>query len=81
MVTLYQYANRLAHLYLLRELNRVPAHLLFVYFVGDDDVNGPETVPEWEAALSLAKRVLGLPERHRLSDYVSDVFFNVRDMN
>ena len=34
---LYQYANRLAHLYLLRELNSVPAFLVFVYFLGDRD--------------------------------------------
>ena len=33
--TFYQYANRLAHLYLLHELNDVDAWLVFVYFVGD----------------------------------------------
>ena len=27
----YQYSNRLAHLYLLRELNDIPAYLVFVY--------------------------------------------------
>ena len=80
MVTLYQYANRLAHLYLLRELNNVQAHLLFVHFVGDDEVDGPRTIQEWQTALLLAKRVLGLPSRHRLSDYVSDIFIEVRDM-
>ena len=31
----YQSANRLAHLYLLRELNDVSAYLVFVYFVND----------------------------------------------
>ena len=31
----YQYANRLAHLYLLRELNGIDAKLAFVYFVND----------------------------------------------
>ena len=78
---LYQYANRLAHLYLLRELNHVSAHLLFLYFVGDDEVDGPQTVREWEAALSVVKLVLGLPSRHRQSDYVSDVFLDIRDVS
>ena len=31
----YQYSNRLAHLYLLRKLNDIPAYLVFVYFVND----------------------------------------------
>jgi hypothetical protein len=30
--TFYQYANRLAHLHLLRRQNGVPAHLVYVYF-------------------------------------------------
>ena len=30
----YQYANRIAHLYFLRELNGVDAVLVFVYFLG-----------------------------------------------
>ncbi len=74
---LYQYTNRLAHLYLLRELNGVDAYLVFVYFVGAEDVNGPKTVAEWKRALTVAKRVLGLGERHKLSKYVADVFIDV----
>ena len=77
---LYQYANRLAHLYLVRELNRVPAYLLFVYFVGDAEVDGPATVSEWEAALAVAEGVLGLPARHRLSDYIAEVFVDVSEL-
>ena len=77
---LYQYANRIAHLYLLRELNRIPAYLLFIYFVGDEDVDGPQTVEEWKAAIEVAERVLGLPARHRLSDYVADIFVHVDEL-
>ena len=77
---LYQYANRIAHLYLLRELNRLPAYLLFIYFVGDKDVDGPQTAEEWKAAIEVAERVLGLPARHRLSDYVADIFVHVNDL-
>jgi hypothetical protein len=74
---LYQYTNRLAHLYLLRELNGVDAHLVFVYFVGAKDVNGPRTIAEWKSALTVAKLVLGLKERHKLSKYVSDIFIDI----
>jgi hypothetical protein len=77
---LYQYANRVAHLYLLRELNAIPAFLVFVYFVGDPDVQGPESVAEWKAALTVAKRVLGLGERHRLSKYIVEVFLNTEGL-
>ncbi|MDP2754285.1 MAG: hypothetical protein Q8P40_07840, partial [Nitrospirota bacterium] len=31
----YQYANRLAHAFLLKELNDIPIRLLFIYFTGD----------------------------------------------
>ena len=77
---LYQYANRIAHLYLLRELNRIPAYLLFIYFIGDRDVDGPQTTEEWKAAIEVAERVLGLPTRHRLRDYVVDIFVHVSDL-
>ena len=78
---LYQYANRLAHLYLLRALNGVDTHLIFLYFTCATDVNGPETVKEWIAALTVAKRVLGLRSRHRLHRYVHDVFIDVAKHN
>ena len=77
---LYQFTNRLAHLYLLRELNGIDAHLVFTYFVGDDDVKGPKTVNEWKAALTVAKNVLGINERNPLSKFVSDVFVDIRDI-
>lgn len=38
----YQYANRLAHAFLLKELKDVPTRLLFIYFTGDTEMNGPE---------------------------------------
>lgn len=77
---LYQYANRLAHLYLLRELNKIPARLVFVYFVGDKAVNGPETIAEWKAALTVAKLVLGIGKQHRRAGFVHDVFIDVSDL-
>jgi hypothetical protein len=34
----YQYANRIAHAYLLDHVNGVPVKLVFVYFIGDTDM-------------------------------------------
>jgi hypothetical protein len=33
--TFYQYVNRIAHLYYLREKNQIKTHLLFIYFIND----------------------------------------------
>ena len=77
----YQYTNRLAHLYLLRELNGLDAYLLNVYFVGDKTLNKPASRVGWEAAVALAKAHLGLPnDARRLAAYTKDVFIDVRHM-
>lgn len=77
---LYQYTNRLAHLYLLRELNHLRAFLVFLYFVGDREMGGPWTVREWESAIQVVRGVLGLKDRNRLSKYVLDVFIDVAEI-
>jgi hypothetical protein len=76
--TFYQYANRLAHLWLLRQ-HGVAAWLALVNFVGDSDVGGPETAREWEAAYIVAHYAMGLPDRHALSRYVIHLSPDVRD--
>ena len=76
----YQYANRLAHLYFLRERNRVDASLVFVYFVGDPTVpgRGPVSHEGWEAAIDLAACHLGVRAHSRwIRDNVADVFIDV----
>jgi hypothetical protein len=75
----YQYTNRLAHLYFLRSKG-IKAYLLFIYFVGDKAVNGPETVSEWKKAIQKMKEELQIPPLHRLSDYIIDIFINVDDI-
>ena len=55
---LYQSANRLAHLYLLRERLGVPAWLVNVCFTGDP--HSPTTLAQWEAALPPIYAELGL---------------------
>ncbi|MFC1944670.1 hypothetical protein ACFLX5_04175 [Chloroflexota bacterium] len=77
---LYQYANRLAHLYLLRELNDVQAFLVLLYFVRDREMDGPLTIGEWKSAIKIVKGVLGLPEQHKLSPYVIDIFIDISQM-
>ena len=78
----YQYANRLAHLYLLRELNKLDAFLVFVYFVDDRTVpnRDPVSRERWEAAISLATQHLGIPRSPWVSENVKDVFIDVSDM-
>jgi hypothetical protein len=74
--TFYQYANRLAHHYLLRHLNGVPSVLVFLYFLNAEDVQGPMTEVEWRGASHLLHAALGLPPD--LSDLgVYEVFVDV----
>ena len=73
----YQYTNRLAHLYLLREMNNLPAFLLFLYFMNDKVMKGPKTEAEWEAAILLLELFLGV-RNHRLSRYVIHAFVDIR---
>jgi hypothetical protein len=75
----YQYTNRLAYLYFFRK-NKVRAFLVFIYFIGDKRVAGPNTKGEWLAALTVMKKYLGIPERHRLSPYIIEVFINIKDI-
>ena len=77
--TFYQYTNRMAHLYLLRLLNKVPAHLVFLYFIGDSDVHGPASREEWHGAIQVSEAYLGLA-RHKLSSYVHHAFIDVREL-
>ena len=77
----YQYANRLAHLYLLRQLNGLDAYLLNVYFVGDKTREMPASRADWMAAATLAKAHLGLRSGSRwLAAYSKDLFVDVGPM-
>ena len=79
----YQYANRIAHLYFLREVNKVDAVLVFLYFVGDDTRPGVQPVSRegWEATISLANEHLGLRASSPwLRKNVFDVFLDVDDL-
>ena len=75
----YQYTNRLAHLHFLRK-NKIDAYLIFIYFVGDKSVNGPNTRNEWFKAIKCAKNSLSIPVEHNLSRYILDIFIDVKDI-
>lgn len=75
----YQYTNRLAHAYLLNRLNGVRAVLAFLYFIGDSDMNGPQSRREWEAALAVVHEALGL--RGRVPPYAKNVFIDVPEVS
>jgi len=72
----YQYANRLAHLYFLHRLNGLDAYLLFLYFADAPDVPKPCTVSEWQGAVRLVEKCLGLgthPYQNRLGTIIWSV--------
>jgi len=71
----YQYTNRLAHLYLLRQ-NDLPAYLILVYFINDVEMKGPTTIEEWKGAKKLLRSYLGIG-RHKLQKFITDVFIDV----
>ncbi len=80
----YQYANRLAHLYFLRELNGIDATLVFIYFTGDTTVPGvdPVSCDGWEAAIDLATNHLGVRSTSPwIRENVFDVFIDVDDLS
>ena len=56
--SLYQSANRLTHLYFLREVARVDASLVNIYFL--EDKYKPTRQDEWIVALATAKTKLGI---------------------
>ncbi|NWF82859.1 MAG: hypothetical protein HXY18_03410 [Bryobacteraceae bacterium] len=60
MGPLYQFANRLAHLYFLRELAGIPAWFANVCFIGDS--HRPAAEIDCQEALAAARSNLGLPE-------------------
>lgn len=69
---LYQYANRLAHLYFLRRVLGVPAWLAFVYFL--DDPHCPTDRETWVQALGQVKERLGISK----VPHAADVFLTAQ---
>jgi hypothetical protein len=73
----YQYANRLAHLHFLAGLNKIDAYLLFVYFADAPDVPKPCATEQWEGAIRLVTKCLGI-EGHRYGGRVAHLVRRAR---
>lgn len=75
----YQYANRLAHLYFLHELNCIPTHMVFLDIVNDPD-SGDDAVKssdEWNSLVRLAEACLGITSGKPLMKYVHHIHLDV----
>lgn len=68
--------HRLAHAHWLEQQNDVPVHLIFLYLIGDVEVNGPDTREEWEKAIHTVHELLGLVHG---PSFVFDAFVDVRE--
>jgi len=73
---LYQSANRLAHLYFLREVVKVDAWLVNIYFLNDRAYK-PTSRDEWTLALAKAQAELGVADVN--VPYSGDVFLPAID--
>jgi hypothetical protein len=75
-IRFYQYTNRLAHAHFLQNLNGIRTRLVFLYIIGDEEVNGPQNRAEWEAALAVLNEALGL--RGKRLRFKVDAFIDIR---
>ena len=74
---LYQMANRLAHLYYLAEVNKQDAFLVFIDFANAPDVPQPASCEEWQGAVRLAHKCLGLKDS-RLARRVATIIVDLK---
>jgi hypothetical protein len=75
----YQFCNRLTVLYFLNKC-RVPARLLYIYFLGDKGGAGricPEDERGWQDALKAEETHVGLPRGHKLEDRIHKLFLPI----
>lgn len=74
----YQFCNRVAVLHFLVE-NSQPAHLVFIYFLGDKEGSGrtcPQSEDEWKVALAKQDSHVGLPKSHPLAGRIHMLFLH-----
>lgn len=77
---LYQMANRLAHLHYLAGINGKDAYLVFIDFANAPDVPEPVTCQEWQGAVRLAHKCLGLKDS-KLARRVATIIVDLRNGN
>jgi len=71
----YQYANRVVALHFLAQ-KKIPARLLFIYFLGDGFPGRVCPVDEnaWQSALNAQAKHVGLPRGHQLEGRIHRLF-------
>lgn len=77
---LYQMANRLSHLYYLAGINKKDAYLVFIDFANAPDVPEPASREEWQGAIRLAHRCLGLKDS-KLKRRVATIIVDLQNGN
>ncbi len=81
----FQFANRLAFLYWFHELNGRDAYLVLLYFLNDKEMNSadtyvPSTPGEWISVVTHQDRLMGIRQRHPLSDRIIHAYIDVNDI-
>ena len=74
----HRYTSRLAHHYLLRELNGIQSYLVFLYFVNAEVDGSLSSRARWEGAIDVVHAALGLTRF--LSEGLHEVFVDVREL-
>lgn len=72
----YQYANRLAHLYFMNDVAKVPTYLISLYFV-DDETHIPTSREQWAGTIVLQKHLMDVSDSPALK-YVIDIFMDTK---
>jgi hypothetical protein len=76
----YQVTNRIAAQHFLHEQNKIPSHLLFIYFIGDlrsARRTSPQSEQEWQPALQAQDDHIGLPKGHALENWIHKLFLKI----
>lgn len=73
----YQYTNRIAHLYYLREVCKKEVYLINLYFVNDKD-HISTAKGEFELAIKKLKIHFGI-ETHKLDNFMCEIFIDLND--
>jgi hypothetical protein len=76
----YQYANRIAHLHFLNNLNGIKSYLVFVNFVGDEEMGGPKSELEWRGVNNLIQSYLGIGKIN-LKPLMVDICIDVAELS
>lgn len=76
----YQYTDRLAHLYLLAQVNSLPTELWYVYFCNLPKDPKTTTLEKWKGAIRLLHSHLGIGPRNPLRRQIREFFVDAQSL-